>query len=61
MKVYQNNLQNNQNLKNNPGESIGLKFILTQAEIKNWTNVDPTLDTNFRLSSDIRNENDVLR
>ena len=55
MKVYQNNLQNN------PGESIGLKFISTQAEINNWTNVDSTLDTNFRLSADSRNDNDVLR
>ena len=31
-----------------------------QAEISNWNNVDPMLDTNFRLSTDSRNDNDVL-
>ena len=35
--------------------------LVTQAEINNRTNVDPTLDTNFRLSADIWNDNDVLR
>ena len=34
---------------------------ITQAEINNRTNVDPTLDTNFRLSTDSQNNNDVLR
>ena len=33
----------------------------TQAEMNNWTHVDPTLDTNFRLSADSRKDNDVLR
>ena len=33
----------------------------TQVEINNRTNVDPTLHTNFRLSADSRNDNDVLR
>ena len=43
------------------------KAQITQAEINNRNNVDPTLDTNFRLSkSDCRsveslNDNDVLR
>ena len=37
------------------------KFIHAQVEINNRTNVDPTLVTNFRLSSDSRNDNDVLR
>ena len=32
-----------------------------QVEINNRTNVDPTLDANFRLSVDSRNDNDVLR
>ena len=36
-------------------------FPITQAEMNNRTNVDPTLDTNFRLSADSRNDNDVLR
>ena len=35
--------------------------VYTQAEINNRTNVDPTLDTNFRLSADSRNDNNVLR
>ena len=33
----------------------------TQAEINKRTNVDPTLDTNFQLSADSLNDNDVLR
>ena len=35
--------------------------IPSQAEFNNWTNVDLTLDTNFRLSADSRNDIDVLR
>ena len=34
---------------------------ISQAEINNRANVDPMLDTNFRLSTDGRNDNDVLR
>ena len=42
------------------GELQHIRFT-TQAEINNRTNVDPTLDTNFRLSADSQNDNDVLR
>ena len=38
-----------------------LDRINAQPETNNWTYVDPTLDTNFRLSADSRNDNDVLR
>ena len=37
------------------------RHVITQAEINNRTKVDPTLDVNFRLSADRRNDNDVLR
>ena len=38
-----------------------LNSLLSQAEINNRINVDPTLDTNFGLSADSRNDNSVLR
>ena len=38
-----------------------LILVSTQAEINNRTNVDLTLDANFRLSAESRNDNDVLR
>ena len=44
----------------NKGRSL-IYIIISQSGINNRANIDPRLDTNFQLSADSRNDNDVLR